>query len=72
MPCDGVKAWLSAWEIEYTERDVTRDPDAVAELVRLGGAAPLTVIDGRPVSGLDLASLTAILLDDAAIRTNGR
>lgn len=64
MPCEGVKALLSAWEIEYIERDVTRDPEAVAELVHLGGAAPLTVIDGRPVSQFDVATLTALLLDD--------
>ena len=40
------------------------DPQAVEELVRLGGAAPLTVVDGRPVSGLDAAALTALLLDE--------
>lgn len=64
MPCAGVKAWLSEWGIAYTERDVTRDPSAVAELVRLGGAAPLTVIDGQAVSGFDLARLTVLILDE--------
>lgn len=67
MPCNGVKQLLSAWGVDYIERDVTKDPSAVDELVRLGGAAPLTVIDGEPVSGLDIGALTTLLLDgDAA------
>lgn len=52
---------LDDWGVPFTEKDITRDPRAVAELVRLGGAAPLTVIDGVPVSGLDAARLTALL-----------
>ncbi len=55
---------LSAWGIPFVEKDITRDPRAVEELVRLGGAAPLTVIDGRPVSGLDAGTLSAMLLDE--------
>ena len=55
---------LSGWGVPFVERDITRDPAAVEQLVRLGCAAPLTVIDGRPVSGLDAAALTALLLDE--------
>ena len=55
---------LSAWGIPFVEKDITRDPRAVEELVRLGGAAPLTVIDGRVVSGLDAGTLSALLLDE--------
>lgn len=57
-----MKALLSSWDVSYREIDITHDPGAVEELVRLGAAAPLTVIDGTPVSGLDIAALTALLL----------
>ncbi len=59
-----MKALLSDWGIPFTERDITRDPAAVEELVRLGGAAPLTVVDGVPVSGLDAAALEALLSEE--------
>ena len=39
---------LSDWGIPFTERDITHDPAAVEELVRLRGVAPLTVVDGVP------------------------
>ncbi len=59
-----MKALLSAWGVPFVEKDITHDPRAVEELVRLGGAAPLTVVDGRPVSGLDAGTLSALLLDE--------
>ena len=55
---------LSAWGVPFVEKDITHDPRAVEELVRLGGAAPLTVIDGHPVSGHDAGTLSALLLDE--------
>lgn len=55
---------LSDWGIPFTERDITHDPAAVEELVRLRGAAPLTVVDGVPVSGLDAAALEALLSEE--------
>lgn len=60
-----MKALLSDWGIPFTERDITHDPAAVEELVRLRGVAPLTVVDGVPVSGLNVAALEALLGDDA-------
>ena len=59
-----MKALLSAWGVPFVERDITHDPQAVEELVRLGGAAPLTFVDGRPVSDLDAATLSALLIDE--------
>lgn len=59
-----MKALLSDWGVPFIEKDVTRDPAAVEELVRLGGSAPLTVVDGLKVSGLDAATLEALLLDE--------
>ena len=55
---------LSAWEIPFIEKDITHDPAAVEELVRFGAAAPLTVIDGVPVSDLNAAALEALLSDE--------
>ncbi|HEU5326604.1 MAG: glutaredoxin family protein [Thermomicrobiales bacterium] len=59
-----MKALLSAWEIPFVEKDITHDPAAVEELVRFGAAAPLTVIDGVPVSDLNAAALEALLSDE--------
>ena len=59
-----MKALLSDWGIPFTERDITRDAAAVEELVRLRGAAPLTVVDGVPVSGFDVAALEALLAEE--------
>ena len=55
---------LSDWGVPFIEKDITGDPAAVEELVRLRGAAPLTVVDGRVVSGLDAAALQALLSDE--------
>ena len=55
---------LSGWGIPFIEKDITHDPAAVEEVVRLGGAAPLTVVDGVPVSDLDAAALEALLHDE--------
>lgn len=55
---------LSDWGIPFTERDITHDPAAVEELVRLRGVAPLTVVDGVPVSGLNVAALEALLSEE--------
>ena len=55
---------LSDWGIPFIEKDITHDPAAVGELVRLRGIAPLTVVDGIPVSGLNVAALEALLSED--------
>ena len=59
-----MKALLSDWGVPFIEKDITGDPAAVEELVRLRGAAPLTVVDGQVVSGLDAAALEALLSDE--------
>ncbi len=56
-----MKALLSDWGVPFIEKDITRDPDAVVEMLRFRGVAPLTVIDGIPVSNLDRATLELIL-----------
>lgn len=59
-----MKALLSDWGIPFTERDITRDPAAVEEMLRFRGVAPLTVVDGVPVSNLDAAALEALLSEE--------
>jgi len=59
-----VKALLSDWGIPFIEKDITRDPAAVAEMLRFRGVAPLTVVDGVPVSNLTAAALEALLSDE--------
>ncbi|HEY8599951.1 MAG TPA: hypothetical protein VIL85_16050 [Thermomicrobiales bacterium] len=56
-----MKALLSDWGIPFTEKDITRDPAAVEEMLRFRGVAPLTVVDGVPVSNLTAADLEALL-----------
>ena len=58
-----MKALLSDWGIPFTEKDITRDPAAVEEMLRFRGVAPLTVVDGVAVSALDAAALEALLGD---------
>ena len=59
-----MKALLSDWDIPFTERDITRDPAAVEEMLRFRGIAPMVVVDGVPVSNLDAAALEALLSED--------
>jgi hypothetical protein len=59
-----VKALLSDWGVPFVEKDITNDPAAVEEMLRFRGVAPLTVVDGVPVSGLNAATLEALLSEE--------
>ena len=62
MFCDRVKEFLSQKGIEFTERDVTVDELAIAELEELGYlTTPVTVIDGEAVVGFDRERLDELL-----------
>jgi glutaredoxin len=62
MFCDRVKEFLSQKGIEFTERDVTVDELAIAELEELGFmTTPVTVIDGEVVVGFDRERLDELL-----------
>ena len=61
-----MKALLSDWGIPFIEKDITRDPAVVEEMLRFRGVAPLTVVDGVPVSNLTAAALEALLAEDDA------
>ncbi len=62
MFCTKVKEYLSQKGIKYTERDVSKDEDAVNELKKIGVmTTPVTVINGEVVIGFDQAKLEQLL-----------
>ena len=65
MFCESVKGFLSQREIEFSDRDVSADQEALAELERLGYmTTPVTVIDGEAVVGFDREKLEQLLASD--------
>ncbi len=64
MFCSKVKEYLSQKGIAFTERDVSKDEDAINELKKLGiMTTPVTVIDGEIVVGFDQQKLEQLLSD---------
>jgi len=62
MFCGKVKELLSQRGINFTERDVSQDEQALSELERLGVmTTPVTVIDDEMVIGFDRAKLERLL-----------
>lgn len=61
--CSATKAYLRQHNIQFREIDVTRDPNAAAELVRRSGqrGVPQTDIDGTIVVGFDKPKLNRLL-----------
>jgi glutaredoxin len=60
--CGKVKEFLSQKNIEFTERDVSQDAEALAELETLGVmTTPVTVIDSQVVVGFDRPRLEQLL-----------
>ena len=60
--CDIEKAWLSEQGIEFVDRNITEDPDAMAELQELGYfTTPVTIIDDHEVVGFDRDKLANLL-----------
>jgi glutaredoxin len=57
-----VKEFLSRKGVAYTERDISRDEQALDELSKLGYmTTPVTKIDGDVVIGFDEKRLEALL-----------
>ncbi len=57
-----MKEFLSQRGVPFTERDVSQDEDALAELEALGVmTTPVTVIDGEMVIGFDRRKLEQLL-----------
>jgi len=62
MFCARVKEFLSQSGVEFTDRDITQDEEALTELGELGYmTTPVTVIDGEVVIGFDLERLEQLL-----------
>jgi glutaredoxin 3 len=62
MFCGKVKEFLSQKGVEFIERDVSHDENALAELEKLGiMTTPVTVIEGQVVVGFDRAKLEQLL-----------
>ncbi len=65
-----MKEFLSQRGVRYTERDVSVDRNAAAELNRLTGqmAVPVTVVDGAAIVGFDRTRLEQALRSTSARR----
>lgn len=64
MFCSKVKEYLSQKGKTFTERDVSKEPDAINELKKLGVmTTPVTVINGDMVIGFDEQKLEQLLGD---------
>jgi len=62
MFCGKVKEFLSQKGVEFVERDVSQDAEALDELEALGVmTTPVTVIDGEVVVGFDRPRLERLL-----------
>jgi glutaredoxin len=62
MFCNRTKEFLSQKEVPFTERDVSTDEKALAELENLGyRTTPVIVIDGEVVVGFDQKRLEELL-----------
>lgn len=62
MFCGRVKEFLSQRGVDFVDRDITTDEEAIAELDELGYmTSPVTVIDGEVVIGFDAAKLEELL-----------
>ena len=58
-----MKEFLSQRDVSFEEIDVSRNPQAAAEMVRLSGqrGVPVTVVDGEAVVGYDRRRLEQLL-----------
>jgi glutaredoxin len=62
MFCAMVKEFLLQRGVEFTDRDITQDEDALADLGELGlMTTPVIVIDGEVVIGFDRKKLVQLL-----------
>jgi len=62
MFCGKAKEFLSQKGVEFVDRDVVEDEQALAELGELGYmTTPVTVIDGEVVIGFDRERLEQLL-----------
>ena len=65
--CHQVKAYLNQRGVPFTEHDVSRDPQAAAEMVRLSGqrGVPVALIDGQVIVGFNRPLIDQLLAQRA-------
>jgi glutaredoxin len=62
MFCNLVKEFLRKQNMAFTDRDITSDESALAELEQLGViTTPVTVVDGDRIVGYDINRLKTLL-----------
>jgi len=62
MFCQRTKEFLRENNVAFTDRDITSDSSALADLEKLGVmTTPVTVVDGQTVIGHDVNRLKALL-----------
>jgi len=66
--CHQLKAYLRGKGVPFTERDLSRDPQAAAEMVRLTGqqGVPVTLVDGHTVVGFNPRAIDQLLASRTA------
>ena len=54
--------YLSQKQIQFDDRDITKDPSAILELQKLGFmTTPVTVVEDKVIVGFDVAKLDEAL-----------
>jgi len=62
MFCGKVKEYLSQKQIQFDDRDITKDPSAILQLQKLGFmTTPVTVIEDKVIVGFDVSKLEEAL-----------
>lgn len=62
MFCAKVKEYLSQKQIQFLDRDITKDPSAILELQKIGFmTTPVTVVDDKVIVGFDVTKLDEAL-----------
>jgi glutaredoxin-like protein NrdH len=62
MFCTKVKEYLSREHVAFADRDITVDPSAISELLKLGFmTTPVTVIGEKVIVGFDQRKLSEAL-----------
>ena len=61
MFCNRTKEFLRKHNVAFTDRDITQDESALADLEKLGVmTTPVAVVDGETVIGYDPKRLAAL------------
>ena len=62
MFCQRTKEYLSQKQIQFEDRDITKDPSVLLELKNLGFmTTPVTVVDDKVIVGFDVPKMDKAL-----------